>query len=396
MKKLISIVLVVFIFISCCFCVSADELPYIDYTFDSDNYSYHTEIDVTLFQWEQGSFLGTSPYSPYQTPRRIRTAAAGHLQFLDYINQIPVDGVLTVDSASLYLVFHVFDKNKDIIYVSPWIDLVMDGPINITINHSCYYRFILANGTDPNYAPCIFPSEADKLDMTFHFDFQEIPPEVPDYDTWYGNILSGITEFFSGVFEGLATAFSNIADGINGFWQGMTIKLTELKNSITNLKDIISDKLSELKNSFVDNIVSLKNSFVDNIVSLKNSFVDSIVNFKNNVMNIPDLIGEKIDFLFNPTVDIMPMIRNKFNNKFPIIEQAKSMFSGLFNIGTNAPVFDINYQGMTLSVVNFTAFESYMPLIRGITGAFIMLTFLPREIKRLPALLRGQNTQGGS
>ena len=159
-------------------------------------------------------------------------------------------------------------------------------------------------------------------------DYTEVP-EVPDYDTWYDNIFSGITNWFSGVLEILVTPFTLIADGLAGLWEEVKV--------------------------------------------------------------LPDTIKEVLKTLFIPTINIIPLIYGKFADKFPIINQVVDLFSSLYNLGTDEPVFKITYNGMTLKIIDFTMFSGYLPLIRNFTGIFLLLSFLTREVRKLPRLLRGRD-----
>ena len=152
---------------------------------------------------------------------------------------------------------------------------------------------------------------------------------LSDYDTWYDNIFSGITNWFSGVLEVLSIPFTAIADGLAGLWE--------------------------------------------------------------EVGNLADTIKEDLKSLFIPSVNIVPLIFNKFADKFPIINQVVDLFSSLYNIGTDEPIFKITYNGMTLKIIDFTMFSGYLPLIRNFTGVFLLLSFLTREVKKLPRLLRGRD-----
>ena len=154
-------------------------------------------------------------------------------------------------------------------------------------------------------------------------------PTGPDYDEWYERIFGGITDWFSGVLGVLATPFTAIADGLNGVW-----------NAITKIVDDIKEALKSL---------------------------------------------------FIPSVNIIPLIYEKFTGKFPIIEQVGGLFSTLYNPGTQEPVFTITYNGMTLKIIDFSSFSDYMPLIRNFTGVFLLLSFLTKEVKRLPGLIRGRD-----
>lgn len=95
--------------------------------------------------------------------------------------------------------------------------------------------------------------------------------------------------------------------------------------------------------------------------------------------------------LFIPEKNIFQDIVNKFADKFPIVGQVVDLFSNLYNIGDNEPVFKITYNDMELKIVDFSSFEAYLPLIRNLTGAFLFLSFISREIKILPRIIRGRH-----
>ncbi len=94
--------------------------------------------------------------------------------------------------------------------------------------------------------------------------------------------------------------------------------------------------------------------------------------------------------LFIPERNIFQDIANKFPNKFPIVGQIGNLIGSLYNIGENEPVFLFSYNGIELKVIDFTSFRDYLPLIRNFTGAFLFLSFITREIKILPRIIRGR------
>lgn len=151
----------------------------------------------------------------------------------------------------------------------------------------------------------------------------------PDYDKWYERVFGSITEWFGGVLEVLATPFIAIADGLSGLWK-------EVKNLVNNIKEALKS-------------------------------------------------------LFIPSVNIVPLIMGKFDEKFPIISQVGDLFSNLYNPGTQEPVFTITYNGMTLKIIDFSMFSENLTMIRNFTGVFLLLSFLTKETKRLPRLLRGRD-----
>lgn len=94
--------------------------------------------------------------------------------------------------------------------------------------------------------------------------------------------------------------------------------------------------------------------------------------------------------LFIPERNIFVDIVNKFSDKFPIVGQVVDLFSNLYNVGENEPVFAFTYKDIELKLIDFTSFKDYLPLIRNFTGAFLFLSFITREIKILPGIIRGR------
>jgi hypothetical protein len=199
--------------------------------------------------------------------------------------------------------------------------------INWILENALIYTNVDITDDDGNV---LFGKNSSIIDgLLFPNNYTGGPGTTPDYDTWYDNIFSGITGWFGGVLDVLATPFELIADGLNGVWQA--------------IKDLVEDLVEELKSLFI------------------------------------------------PTVDILPLIQEEFTDKFPIISQVGDLFTNLFNPGSSEPIFKISYNGMTLKIIDFTMFSGYMPLVRNFTGVFLLLSFLTREVRNLPRLLRGRD-----
>ena len=94
--------------------------------------------------------------------------------------------------------------------------------------------------------------------------------------------------------------------------------------------------------------------------------------------------------LFIPERNIFQDIVYKFSDKFPIVGQISNLIANLYNIGEVEPVFSFTYKNMELKVIDFSSFADYMPLIKNFTGAFLFLSFLVREIRILPGIIRGR------
>jgi len=118
---------------------------------------------------------------------------------------------------------------------------------------------------------------------------------------------------------------------------------------------------------------------------------EAIADGLNGVWQAVDSIKEDLKELFIPSVNIISLIIEKFTDKFPIVNQVGNLFVVLYNPGTQEPVFTITYEGMTLKIIDFTIFSNYMPMIRNFTGVYLLLSFLSKEVRRLPRLLRGRD-----
>jgi len=193
--------------------------------------------------------------------------------------------------------------------------------------------------------------------------------------------LEGLATPFQGIAQGivnLGTHFTNILNYLNPFSDNFI-----LKNVIEFLGNIIS-----YLNPFSENFI-LKNviDFLGNLVSYVNPFSDNFLGKK-----IVELFSDLLNTLFVPTQDHFTELSNKFNQKFAFISQIEELVSDLFTVSStasdSAPEWNITYEGTTVNIIDFTAFEQYRGVVHGIIIAVMYIPFFLRLYRRLPRYYR--------
>lgn len=194
---------------------------------------------------------------------------------------------------------------------------------------------------------------------------------VPDYDEWYNSIFSSISDWVGSVLEGLATPFEGIAQGI-----------VNLGNHFSNILDYL--------NPFSDNFI-LKNviDFLGNILNYINPFSEDFFGKK-----IVEMFSSLFEYLFIPTEDHFSNINTKINEKFGFVEQIKQLVSQLFSTPATLseeeyPTWEITYEGTTVNIVDFTAFDKFRGILHTIIIGVMYISFLLRFHRRIPGIIGG-------
>lgn len=118
---------------------------------------------------------------------------------------------------------------------------------------------------------------------------------------------------------------------------------------------------------------------------------------KDGIDDIGQSVTDGIEYLFVPGQD--NILSNTFdsmyenvNNKFPIIQQLRTVIDTLLNeeyIESQAPSFKINLYGSEMSIIDFSMFESIKGWVHQIILAFAWGLFVFRFYKRLPGIIGG-------
>ena len=143
------------------------------------------------------------------------------------------------------------------------------------------------------------------------------------------------------------------------------------------------------------NVLSYLNPFHENFLlrgvlealQFINPFSDKFFGYK-----IIDGIVAGIEFLFKPQGDTFSNLYNKLNEKFPFINQIKTLAHSLLGFedyGTTTPSFEITYMGTKAKIIDFSPFLSYRVWLHGIILAISWFSFIKKLYNRMPKVVGG-------
>ena len=127
--------------------------------------------------------------------------------------------------------------------------------------------------------------------------------------------------------------------------------------------------------------------FLLNITSYLNPFHENF--FGNTLKN---LFSTLLQNLFIPSTNPFEDLALKINEKFGFINQIKEFitnFLGFKDFGTEPPVFEINYKGTKLKIIDFSIFLQYRTFLHSIILAIAWTLFIFRLYKRIPNIIGG-------
>jgi hypothetical protein len=269
--------------------------------------------------------------------------------------------------------------------------------------------------------------------------------------SFVGNIAEGVGNglgsIFGGAGEGAGSFIGNIAEGvgsgIGSAFDGAGTLVTGISNAVSSsLGSVLGGIFGEGSGFFgaiVDLITAIINLPVDLIKAIAElEIFDGIATI---IEAIGDIIENILDFL---TMLIIPSegfledtfndLSGSFNEKIPIINQARELFEGIADVVSNpeesnvqeysqnpqafissiepqhkqflpsyddsinskepqdySPVFSGQFEiyGVSVNLLDFSWFEQYRLRVHAFVLAFAYLTFTRRLIKRLPSIVGG-------
>lgn len=164
-----------------------------------------------------------------------------------------------------------------------------------------------------------------------------------EFDTNYDEVQvetsKGILENVKNIITYIANLPSNIANNIKGFFE--------------QLAERIESGLNSLKNGIIDGLKTL-------FIPSDNAFTD-----------IQDIINEKFGFLSQ------------------IKEMLSSIINASFTLSEEAPKFNLTIYGTELSIIDWSLYAPYRPIVHGIIIAIAYIGFIMRLIKRIPKIIGG-------
>lgn len=209
--------------------------------------------------------------------------------------------------------------------------------------------------------------------------------------------MEGLVNPFEILAQGIVNLgkhFSNILNYINPFSENFILKSVLdylnpfgdnfiLKGTLSFLGNIV-----DYINPFSDNFI-LKSviGFLGNLVSYVNPFSDNFLGKK-----LIDLFSDLFKTLFIPTGNQFEELDKKFNSKFGFVSQIQDLVVSLFSSSTavsssDYPNWEITYEGVTVSIIDFSVFDQYRGILHGIIISVMYIAFFLRLYRRLPGII---------
>lgn len=209
--------------------------------------------------------------------------------------------------------------------------------------------------------------------------------ERSNFFTSVRSFLSSITkslEFLTNPAKGLLDILNPLSD--NFF-------LKKLFNWFDNSNDnfIFKDLFSWLNPTSENFILKKLWDFLINMISYLNPFDDNFLGKK-----LVELIGDLLEYLFIPKEDHFSDLSNELYSKLGFVEQLKELYNTLFpDTSTQSisspPNWTITYSGVTISIIDWTAFEEYRSYLHTIIIFILWASFLIKLYKRIPMIIYG-------
>ena len=190
--------------------------------------------------------------------------------------------------------------------------------------------------------------------------------------------------------EGLATPFEGIAQGIVNLGEHFSSVLSYINPFSENF--ILKDLLNWLNPVSEDFILKQLWEFLTNIISYLNPLDENFFGKK-----LVEFIGDLLKDLFIPKEDHFSDLYNEIDNKFGFISQLKELYDSLFpdnspNSITSPPNWTITYEGVTVTIIDWSAFEAYRGYLHSIIIFIMWASFLIRLYKRIPGIIYGYSS----
>lgn len=152
---------------------------------------------------------------------------------------------------------------------------------------------------------------------------------------------------------------------------------------------ILKDLLDWLNPTSENFILKQLWEFLTNIISYLNPFHENFLGRK-----LVELLGSLLEDLFIPQQDHFGELSENINSKFGFINQVKELVYSLFNLNNEesyegTPNWSITYEGVTVDIIDWTAFEKYRGYFHGLIIFIMWGSYLIRLYKRIPAIIYG-------
>lgn len=192
---------------------------------------------------------------------------------------------------------------------------------------------------------------------------------------------SNISKFFNDLGENIGTWFADTLEDIREFNSSVGSWFSDLGS---NIGTWFSNLGTSLGNWFADLGSNLRN-----LLSYINPFDENFLGKK-----LVELIGDLLNDLFIPKEDHFTDLSNELYTKLGFVEQLKELYNTLFpDTSTQSiispPNWTITYFGITISIIDWSAFEVYRSYLHTIIIFILWASFLIKLYKRIPMIIYG-------
>lgn len=194
--------------------------------------------------------------------------------------------------------------------------------------------------------------------------------------SWLRDIYDGFTEWLSRVNNNIANGFNALYDTLRTVMDNVR---TAIVNSVDGFKTAMKNLGEEVKRKISD--------VVNNITYLYNWITNTYEKFKQYIV-------DNIEYYFVPTFSLQEQVetwKDMLLEKFACFGQITDAFSELFKMveTDKPPTFPITYKGVTVGLVDFSAYDAYRPFVHMLIVGFAWFAFLRRVLHSLPDLIMG-------
>lgn len=203
-------------------------------------------------------------------------------------------------------------------------------------------------------------------------------------------VTSWLRDLYDTLTERLTNVGNNIANGFNYLYD-------TLRNVVDNAKTAVMNSIDALKTAMKDlgKEVNARVKAVENYVSYVYTRMNNIYeDFKQKAV-------EKIEYYFIPTFSIQEQVETwklTIENKFEFYKQISTMLNRIFTFSetAEAPKFNITYKGVTVGIVDFSAYAQARKLVQAMILFFAWFSFLRRLYHSIPNIIMGGGYAGSS
>lgn len=128
-------------------------------------------------------------------------------------------------------------------------------------------------------------------------------------------------------------------------------------------------------------------NFLTDIVSYLNPFSENFFGLK-----LVEFIGDLLKELFIPDEDLFSNLQIEIQNKFKFTTQISQLFETLlsdFDYGDKIPSFSINYEGVSVDIIDFSPYLQYRTWLHSIILGISWFIFIRKTFYKIPNLIGG-------